>query len=379
MSYVEILKINVNSGVNSIALIPEGRSRVVAVTISGGIFLWNAATGELLKHDDREDAQSALRSVAWSPDGKHIASSSSDGNIQIWDSTNLNLISTLPSESIYDIIDVSWSPDNIHIVSGSYTGQVNIWNTETGENERTLGEETDEMDNAEHTSLILSVAWSPDGKKIISSSDDGIVHLWNAETGELEQGLVSPSQVTSISFNHDGSQYVTGETRGILRIPNKNILMKGHTRGITSTDWSADGRYIVSGSVDKTVRVWDAVKGQSLAVLRGHDDTVTSVVISPNGDYIMSGSLDRTVRVWANNKVIAARSTLKRNLSTMRGLAYRPEGALSPTDPGGHKFSKIVDNLNFDTFKIKVDGGRRKKKNTRKRNKKRKMKNTRKK
>src|SRR6266576_4641246 len=114
-----------------------------------------------------------------------------------------------------------------------------------------------------HSYVISSVAFSPDGKRIVSGSYDDTIRLWDAETGEA------------------------------LRAP-----LEGQDR-VTSVSFSPDGKYIVSGSDDKTIRLWDAETGESLrAPLGKHQGGVMSVAFSPDGKHIVSGSYDNTIQLW---------------------------------------------------------------------------------
>jgi len=118
-----------------------------------------------------------------------------------------------------------------------------------------------------HTQGISSVAFSPDGRHIVSGSWDMTIRVWDAETGEVIAGP-----------------------------------FEGHDDGVSSVAFSPDGRHIVSGSNDKTIRVWDAETGEVIAgPFEGHDHAVTSVAFSPDGRHIVSGSWDKTIRVWQLN------------------------------------------------------------------------------
>jgi len=115
-----------------------------------------------------------------------------------------------------------------------------------------------------HTSYVLSVAISSDGRRIMSGSDDSTLRVWNAKTGEA---IGAP--------------------------------LRGHTHSILSVAISADGTHIVSSSQDNTIRLWDVRNGEALGTpLRGHTGGVASIAISPDGMWMVSGSYDRSIRVW---------------------------------------------------------------------------------
>ncbi|KAJ2924584.1 hypothetical protein H1R20_g12518, partial [Candolleomyces eurysporus] len=154
------------------------------------------------------------------------------------------------------VTSISISPDNKRIVSSSGDNTIQIWDLETG---KQVGEPL-----SGHTKSVMCVAISPDGKRIVSGSDDHRIRIWDAATG---------AQV--------------GEP------------LQGHELIVWSVAISPDGKHIVSGSDDRTIRVWDLATGKQVGEpLRGHTSYVFSVAISPDGKRIVSGSLDNTVRIW---------------------------------------------------------------------------------
>ncbi|KAE9385107.1 WD40 repeat-like protein, partial [Gymnopus androsaceus JB14] len=197
---------------------------------------------------------------------------------------------------------VAFSPDGTRIVSGSGDKTVRIWDANTGAQ---IGDPLHGHDNW----VSSSVAFSPDGTRIVSGSGDKTVRIWDANTGaQIGDPLHGHDNwVSSVAFSPDGTRIVivSGSSDETVRIWDANTgaqigdLLHGHDDTVFSVAFSPDGTRIVSGSGDKTVRIWDANTGAQIGdPLHGHDDTVFSMACSPNGTRIPSGSEDNIVRIW---------------------------------------------------------------------------------
>jgi WD40 repeat protein len=154
----------------------------------------------------------------------------------------------------------------------------------------------------------MSVAFSPDGKQIVSGSHDKTIRLWNAELGEMiGQPLRGHSdEVNSVAFSPDGKRIISGSADDTIRLWDVGLgeatgePLRGHSDTVISVSFSPDGRRIVSSSTDKTIRLWDAGLGEGIGEpLRGHSGLVFSVAFSPDGKRIVSASIDETIRFWA--------------------------------------------------------------------------------
>ena len=155
-----------------------------------------------------------------------------------------------------------------------------------------------------HTSLVTSVAISPDGKHIVGGSDEDTIKVWDAYTGRCEQTLQGhQSAVTSIALSPDGKHIVSGSVDNTIKVWDAYTgrceqTLQGHQSFVTSVALSPDGKRIISGSDDNMIKVWDVYTGRCEQTLQGHQSAVTSVALSPDGKRIVSGSVDNTVKVW---------------------------------------------------------------------------------
>ncbi|KAJ6524872.1 WD40 repeat-like protein [Mycena vulgaris] len=220
------------------------------------------------------------------------------------------------------VTSVAFSPDGARVVSGSNDETVRIWDAMTG---ATLGK----MEG--HTEPVTSVAFSPDGARVVSGSDDKTVCIWDATIGAMLGRMEGHTgSVTSVAFSSDGARVMSGSEDGTVRIWDATTSatlgrMEGHTKSVTSVAFSPDGARVVSGSDDKTVRIWDATTGAALGRMEGHTSYVTSVAFSPNGACVVSGSWDQTVRIWdATTGAVLGR--MEGHTSWVRSVAFSPDG-----------------------------------------------------
>ena len=199
----------------------------------------------------------------------------------------------LPKTQIFSghvdgVTAVAWSPDGRRIVTGSYDATIRVWDAVTGE----------ELLSLEHGSQVESVVWSPDGSCIAAGSDDG-VRVLDAVTGEELLSLEHGSQVESVVWSPDGSCIAAGSAGGVRvldAVTGEGLFSLEHSHWVRSVAWSPDASRIAAGS-DDGVRVWDAVTGEELLSLE-HGNQVESVVWSPDGSRIAAGFVGDGVRVW---------------------------------------------------------------------------------
>ncbi|KAH8799281.1 hypothetical protein DL96DRAFT_875974 [Flagelloscypha sp. PMI_526] len=190
---------------------------------------------------------------------------------------------------------VAFSPEGGRVVSGSDDAIVRFWDTESGEELIQL---------AGHNDVVSFVAFSPDGRRVASGSRDKTVRIWDAESGEeLSQLDGHDDSVFSVAFSPDGRRIISGSREKTVRIWDAKSgvelsQLNGHGGFVHSVAFSPDGKKVVSGSGDKTVRIWDAESGEELSQLYGHDTSVIYAAFSPDSTRVTSASEDKTVRIW---------------------------------------------------------------------------------
>jgi eukaryotic-like serine/threonine-protein kinase len=246
--------------VYAIAWSPDGK-RIASASNDGTVHVWDAATGQ--RFFRYHGHHGSVNAVAWSPNGKYIASASSDSTVQLWDALQTGEGST--SRITYrrhsgNMRTLAWSADSTRIASGGDDRTVQVWDANNGSHLFTY---------SGHTSQIWSVAWSPDNTRIASASVDQTVQVWSA--------MQSHQNVTS---------------------QNALSIYKQHTNEVKAVAWSPDSKRVVSASNDRTVQVWDPASGKHFLTYTGHTDVLNAVAWTPNDRRIVSGAGDYSVRIW---------------------------------------------------------------------------------
>ena len=237
----------------------------------------------------------AILSVAFSPDGKLLATGDSNGEIHLCQVANGQQIVICKGHTNW-VVSLAFTPDGSVLASGSTDYTVRLWDVSTGQCLQTLWK---------HDSDVWSVAFSPDGDLLASGSDDQTIRLWSVKTNECLRILRGHTNwVLSVAFSPDGLTLVSGSDDHAIRLWNISTgeclkIFQGHLDGIRSIALSSDGQTLASGSEDHKIKLWDVSSGECLRTFQGHCDRVFSVAFSSRGDILASGSHDQTVRLWS--------------------------------------------------------------------------------
>ena len=276
--------------VKSIA-ISRDNTKLISGSWDKTVKLWDINTSKLLHsfmgHTD------IVFSVCFSPDDKLIASGGSlDETVKIWEVSSRKLWKNLETRGRVD--SVCFSLDGAYLINGS-NNKIQFWEIATGKLIRKL---------KGHTDVVNSICLSADGEKIVSGSDDKSIKLWDFHKGTLLNTFKGHfNWVTSVRFSNDCTKIASTWDKSIKiwDVANFKLLktLKGHSNDVTSICFSPDGKILISGSLDETIRVWNVHTGLPICTLKS---SLKSICFSNEGKMFVSGDFNSKLKIWEFKK-----------------------------------------------------------------------------
>jgi uncharacterized delta-60 repeat protein len=315
--------------VTSVAFSLDGKY-ILTGSLDNTAKLWDATTGAAVRNFSGHAGP--VESVAFSLDGKYVLTGSSDKTAKLWVAATGALVQTFsdpPNTVVRTSVEmkrsnhsVAFSPDGKYVLTGSDDGNARLWDTATGALVRTFSGQTN---------IVRSVAFSPDGKYALTGGLDDTVRLWDAATGAQVRTFELTGWVLSVAFSPDGKYILAGGTNDdpTLWDTTTGAVVEtfiGDAKGAIGVAFSPDGKYLLTTSLSQsTAKLWDVASGELVRTFSGHTDTVTSVAFSPDGTYVLTGSMDRNAKLWAATSNANVR-TFSGHTDIVESVAFSPDG-----------------------------------------------------
>lgn len=304
----DLLSMDIHKGpVTSIVFSDDGSK---LVTVGGDSLLFrpgmaklysakkDGAMGEASVLDGHE---SSVWSVAFSPDGKTLATGTYGKKIKLWDVDSGKELAVIEGHNNW-VTALAFLPDGKTLVSGSEDTTVRFWDVSSRK----------EIGKIEgHTGTVRALAVSADGKTLVTASFDKTVKLWNVSVSgdaatAAEKATIEghTDWVWALAFSPDGKHLATGGSDNTAKVwklgatPELVANLRGHNNWVTSLAFAPDGKRLASASFDRTVRVWSIAGEAELDIFLGHEGTIWAVRFTPDGSKIVTCSQDGSVKHW---------------------------------------------------------------------------------
>jgi len=279
--------------------IPDQR-RIITCSSDGSLRLWNLESGVQIGNDWRDDDGGGDRidaevwTIALSPNGKTVASGSRDGKVRLWD-VEMKKVVAKWSGHTRRTRSLCWSVDGERVVSGSEDGTIRVWDVQSGDT--VLG-----PIKTGHW-WVCAVIYSPDTTKIATGGgEENALKIWDAKTGNLLSTIKHVSIVCSLAWTSDHKKIITGSETSIRIFDTATwqqiAILEGHIRYVFSLSLFQNDRLLASASCDGTVRLWNLDTNLPVGPPIQHEEQVRGVAISADGKQLVTACCDNNAYVW---------------------------------------------------------------------------------
>ena len=337
-----------NTWISSLAFASDSKLLVSSsISLEHDVRVWDVATGKCCQ--TFKDHQQWVWTVAFSPDGKIVASGSDDDTVRVryLDTGECRVLKG--SKRVWTV-----AFNSEILASGGFDCTIRLWDVVTGECLKTL---------QGHQAAVWAVAFSADGQTLASGSADKTIKLWDVKTGKCRQTLEGHTrEVRSLAFS-TGDRLVSGSFDRTVRLwdtTTGNLLktLTGHIDQIWAVTANPQTDIIASGDKSQIIKLWNVESGKCLTTMRGYANWMWTVAISPDGQSIASGSLDKDIRLWDRETGIVT-ATLKGHQNMIWSVKFSPDGQLlaSCSDDTSIKLWNVATGQCLKTFQDSIQRG----------------------
>lgn len=282
---------------------PNGQL-IASACEDGTVNVWASETGRLVRSLGKNNIGS-LDAIAFSPDGQLIAAAGYDGEIKLWQTVSGSAAGTLKGHSRF-VSSLKFSPNGQHLLSTSYDNTLRLWTIAFNQRLfvwQVVNAKTFHVFTNPHSGWVCEADFSPDGQTVASVGEDGTVKLWDTQQGRLLKTLKGHEEMTqAIAFSRSGKLLASSGKDKTLRV--WDVATGNCLRALASPSeatallFGLNDRFWVTAHSDCNIKIWQTGSDRRIGQLTGHSDLVNAIALSPNGQFLVSGSEDKTVKIW---------------------------------------------------------------------------------
>ncbi|HEV3262116.1 MAG TPA: protein kinase [Gemmataceae bacterium] len=323
--------------IHAIAFSPDGKLLATG-SEDQTVRLWEVETAAL--RFTLKGHAGCIRCVAFAPDGQTLASAGDDNGIRLWSVSTRAAVykkdQDLSRSWAAHIVAMAFTPDGKVLATGGHDQAVKLWDARTHQELARL---------RGHGSIIWALAFAPDNRTLATGGEDAQVKLWDITTRrELATLDGHARRIRSLAFSPDGKLLATASKDGTARLwdvaaRRERATLKAEA-AVFSVGFSPDGRTLAVGSDDGQVKLWDVATGRERATLLEHDKAVLFTEFSPDGTILVTGGLDNAMKLW-DVDTFSLRATLPWSAGYAFSAAFTPDGKTLATGGGSRAGSQL--------------------------------------